>query len=212
MVTSNSTLCTFSRLVAIDPGVEHRRSDDRNCLVGGDFSALTGGYARTQQRRFTNCLHKTLVWSPSPTGWCDLVAPCFGARHRSHQVYVAVPPRADLATGYNGAGRHRECCGREALWWPQGDDRRAVRGAGGGRRDGRRPVLAEVAAPTATSSSVSSVVAPPTINAVDPPVTAAAAKITPLPVKSGKPPTPAGVAKILAPALANPAWRSTPVR
>ncbi len=60
------------------------------------------------------------------------------------------------------------------------------------------------AAPTATSSSVSSVVAPPTINAVDPPVTAAAAKITPLPVKSGKPPTPAGVAKILAPALANP--------
>ncbi len=60
-------------------------------------------------------------------------------------------------------------------------------------------------ASTATGSSVSSVVAPPTIAAVDPPVTAAAAQITPLPVRSGKAPTPAGVAKILAPSLANPA-------
>ncbi len=57
---------------------------------------------------------------------------------------------------------------------------------------------------TASNSSVSSVVAPPTISAVDPPVVAAAAKITPLPVTAGKAPTPAGVAKILAPALANP--------
>src|SRR3954447_20883117 len=36
MVTSNSTLCTFSPLVAIDPGVEHHRSNDRNVPVRGE--------------------------------------------------------------------------------------------------------------------------------------------------------------------------------
>ena len=56
---------------------------------------------------------------------------------------------------------------------------------------------------TTASSSISSVVAPPTIAAVDPPVTAAAAVIKPLALKSGKVPTAAGVAKRLAPALAN---------
>ncbi|SDO94167.1 D-alanyl-D-alanine carboxypeptidase / D-alanyl-D-alanine-endopeptidase (penicillin-binding protein 4) [Nakamurella panacisegetis] len=53
------------------------------------------------------------------------------------------------------------------------------------------------------SSSVSSVVAPPTVSAVDPPVTAPAAAVKPLGIKSGKTPTAAGVAKRLAPALAH---------
>lgn len=55
---------------------------------------------------------------------------------------------------------------------------------------------------TATSS-ISSVVAPPTIAAVDPPVTAAPPLIKPITIKSGKTPTVAGVAKKLAPALAD---------
>ncbi len=56
--------------------------------------------------------------------------------------------------------------------------------------------------PTATST-IRSVVPLPTISAVDPPVTVAAAKIKPLPVAAGKVPTPAGVARILGPSLAN---------
>jgi D-alanyl-D-alanine carboxypeptidase/D-alanyl-D-alanine-endopeptidase (penicillin-binding protein 4) len=59
--------------------------------------------------------------------------------------------------------------------------------------------------PTTADPSISTVVAPPTISAVDPPVTAPAAEIAPLPVRSGKPPTPAGIARVLEPALANPA-------
>ncbi len=57
---------------------------------------------------------------------------------------------------------------------------------------------------TATSG-VSSVVAPPTISAVDPPVTVAAARIKPLAVNAGKVPTAAGVNRILGPALADKA-------
>lgn len=57
----------------------------------------------------------------------------------------------------------------------------------------------------ASAAGVSSVVPPPTIAAVDPPVTAAPAKIVPLPVAGGKVPTPAGVTRIIGPALANPA-------
>jgi D-alanyl-D-alanine carboxypeptidase/D-alanyl-D-alanine-endopeptidase (penicillin-binding protein 4) len=52
-------------------------------------------------------------------------------------------------------------------------------------------------------SAVTSVVAPPTISAVDPPVTAPAAKIKPVSVNAGKAPTPAGVARVLKPVLAN---------
>ena len=50
---------------------------------------------------------------------------------------------------------------------------------------------------------ISSVSPMPTIAAVDPPVTAAAAKVKPLAVAAGKVPTPAGVARRLAPAVAN---------
>ncbi len=57
---------------------------------------------------------------------------------------------------------------------------------------------------TAANSAISSVVPLPSIAAVDPPVTVPPALITPVPVGSGKVPTPAGIAKILAPALANP--------
>lgn len=55
------------------------------------------------------------------------------------------------------------------------------------------------------ASGVSSVVSPPTVSAIDPPVTVAAARIKPLSVSAGKVPTAAGVTSILAPALANPA-------
>jgi D-alanyl-D-alanine carboxypeptidase/D-alanyl-D-alanine-endopeptidase (penicillin-binding protein 4) len=59
--------------------------------------------------------------------------------------------------------------------------------------------------PSTADSGVTSVIAPPTISAVDPPVTVAAARIKPLAVNSGKVPTPAGVSRILGPALANKA-------
>lgn len=57
---------------------------------------------------------------------------------------------------------------------------------------------------SSSASSISSVVPMPTVNAVDPPVAAAAAKVKPLAVAAGKVPTPAGVSHKLAPALANP--------
>ncbi len=63
--------------------------------------------------------------------------------------------------------------------------------------------LAKSDKPVSTTSTISSVVAMPTIDAVDPAVTAPAAQIKPLAVTAGKAPTPAGVAKILGPALAN---------
>jgi len=57
---------------------------------------------------------------------------------------------------------------------------------------------------TATSSSISSVVAAPTVDAVDPPVTAPVGRIKPVTVAAGRAPTPAGVARALKPALADP--------
>ncbi len=56
---------------------------------------------------------------------------------------------------------------------------------------------------TATGPVISSVTPLPTVSAVDPPVTAAAAKVKPLAVTSGKVPTAAGIARKLAPVLAN---------
>lgn len=53
------------------------------------------------------------------------------------------------------------------------------------------------------ASTISSVVTAPTIDAVDPPVTAPAAKIKPVAVTAGRAANPAGVAKVLRPVLAN---------
>jgi len=58
--------------------------------------------------------------------------------------------------------------------------------------------------PKATgTSAVSVVTAPPTIDAVDPPVPVPAAEIKPIAIAAGKVPTAAGIAKILKPVLAN---------
>lgn len=57
---------------------------------------------------------------------------------------------------------------------------------------------------TASGPSISSVVPLPTVDAVDPPVDGAVVKLKPLAVAAGRVPTPAGVARKLAPALANP--------
>jgi D-alanyl-D-alanine carboxypeptidase/D-alanyl-D-alanine-endopeptidase (penicillin-binding protein 4) len=62
----------------------------------------------------------------------------------------------------------------------------------------------DAAKSTASGSSISSVVPLPSVDAVDPPVAAAVAKVKPLAVTAGKMPTPAGVTRKLGPALANP--------
>lgn len=63
----------------------------------------------------------------------------------------------------------------------------------------------KTAKPSTAATAISSVIALPTISAVDPPVTVAAARIKPIAVDSGKVPIPAGVNRILGPALANKA-------
>lgn len=63
----------------------------------------------------------------------------------------------------------------------------------------------KTAKPSTAATGISSVVALPTISAVDPPVTVAPARIKPIAVDSGKVPIPAGVNRILGPALANKA-------